>query len=132
MYSASLCRGSVGVALALVATQHKNVIYARQLEVNECILCILERVAVTKDVWHHGHIVTVMYGCSHCHRTGTAAYATQLESTVTQVLVYGLTVVGCYVYISRVKLHQTVDVTEQATGTSAFQRREYLEREGCP
>jgi hypothetical protein len=35
-----------------------------------------------------------------------------------------------YIYISGVKLHQTVYVTEQFAGAHALERREHLEREG--
>ena len=76
MLVAHLGRGCVRIALALVTTQHKNIVYTRQLKVNERILGVLKRVSVTKDVRHDRHIVAVVYCCSHGHSTRTATYCT--------------------------------------------------------
>ena len=117
MHVAPLCRSSIRITLTFVTAQHKDIIDTRKLKVNERILCIIERVAVTKDMRHHRHIVAVMYCSSHSHSARTAAYAAQLERSVAQILVHRLAVVGCYIYISGIELHKTVDVTEQFSGT---------------
>lgn len=55
---------------ASVATQHKNIVYARQLQVDEHILGLLERITVAQNMRHHRHTETVLNGGGHCHGTG--------------------------------------------------------------
>ena len=73
-----------------------------------------------------------MYGSSDSHGTGTTAYGTQLESAVAKILVHRFAVMGSNVYVSRVKLHQTVDIAEQSAGACALEWRQHLKRKGSP
>ena len=126
----AFCRSRVRIGLASVTLQHQYIGYTRQLQVNERIFGVLKCISVTQDVRNDRNTITMMYGCSHSHRTGTAAYRAEPVGTVAQTLIHRLAMVGSYVYISRIELHQTVDVAEKPTGARTLQRREHLERKG--
>ena len=68
------CGCGIGIDLAFVTLQHQYVGYPRQLKVYECILGIIESITVTQYMRNHRNTITVMYGSSHGHRTGTATY----------------------------------------------------------
>ena len=117
------------VLFRLVAAQQQQVVDAKELQVEQFVLNVLNGGTATDDVRLHGNVVALLDGSSDGDGAGTTAHAAALELTALQLAVDIFRVVGRDVDESGLQRCQFVDVGKQFRCTRSFQWRQHFERE---
>ena len=122
-------RSELAVFLRLVASEHKDVADAQELEIEQLIFDVFLRRTATDDVRDDRDIVFVLDGAGDGYCARAATHTLTSEETVFQFLIYILAVVCGYVDKPWVEFLEAVDGAEQRCCAITLEWWQNLERE---
>ena len=122
-------RGELAVFLRLVATEHKDVADAQELEIEQLIFDVFLRRTATDDVRDDWYVVFVLDGTGDGNSARAATHTLTSEETVFQFLIYILAVVCGYVDKPWGEFLEAVDGAEQCRRAITLEWWQNLERE---
>lgn len=131
MHVAVFIGGVFAVVLGFVTTEHKDICNTQERQVDKRVFGFYLGETAAYHVWHHGYLVSVLYGGRHGNCAGTGTLGDTLIQSAVNRFEHQFAAVGSDIDISRIEFYKFVNATEQSLDTLTLKRGEYLERKSA-
>ena len=122
------CGGKMGIFFDLVTTEQKQIMDAKELEVKQLVLNILNGSTATDNMRLYGNMVTLLDSCCYSNGARATTHAKPLVLSVWQFAVDVFCMVRCDVNKGWIESCQLVNVSEELLCARTFEWRQYLKR----